>query len=102
MSRDLSVYDVVGHDNYVLASVLRGENLYYGEREIRESVNQVGEQWVFGIEKGQMGAFLSRYGFRLADHWEASELEDRYFRTTNGIVTNQMNRTHCIVTGEKD
>lgn len=88
--------------DYVLASVLRGENLYYGESEIRESVIKVGEQWLFGIEKGQAGAFLSRYGFRLADHRDASELEDRYFRTANGTVTNEMNHTHCVAIGEKD
>ena len=88
--------------DYVLASVLRGENLYYGESEIRKQVTQVGEQWRFGIEKGEAGAFLSRYGFRLADHRDADELEDIYFRTANGTITNRMNRTHCIVVGEKD
>lgn len=87
--------------DYVLASVLRGENLYFGEREIRESVTQVGEQWRFGIEKGEAGALLSRYGFRLADHRDAGELEERCFGTAKGAMSKPMNETHCLVIGEK-
>ena len=88
--------------DYVLASVLRGENLYDGESEIRELVKQVGERWRFGIEKGTAEVFLKQYGFKLVDHQDAGELKDRYFRTAEGAIANRMNRTHCIVVGEKD
>lgn len=87
--------------DYVLASVIRGESLPPEESEIRQSVIQVGEQWRFGIEKGQVEAFLTRFGFRLIEHQNAVELENRYFRTAEGTTAGHINRTHCIVIGEK-
>jgi methyltransferase (TIGR00027 family) len=88
--------------DYVLASVLRGEALCYGESEIRETVNQAGEQWRFGIEQGAVGTFLKPYSFKLVEHQDAGDLENRYFRTAEGMITDPMNSTHCIAVGERE
>jgi len=60
--------------DYIYVSVLRREDIYYGEKGSLETVAKVGESWHFGIEKGEIGQFLSRYGFELRDHRDAREL----------------------------
>jgi methyltransferase (TIGR00027 family) len=83
--------------DYIYASVLRYENLYYGEKGIAESMAKAGEQWHFGIENGQIGQFLSRYGFELLDHRDGSELEHMYFTDPSGGTVGRVNGTHCLV-----
>jgi len=86
--------------DYIYASVLRRENLYYGEQDIVQSVAKINEQWHFGIEKGEIEQFLLLYGFRLRDHRDAKALEDAYFKTPDGKIVGRVNGTHCLVTAE--
>jgi methyltransferase (TIGR00027 family) len=92
--------------DYVYASVLRRENLYYGEEKIFETVAKMGEAWHFGIEKGEIEGFLGTYGLRLVDQRNAEDLEEMYFSgrpgvTACGEVTRNrvglINGTHCLV-----
>ena len=83
--------------NYVYASVIRHEDIYYGEEGAMETLEKVGESWHFGIEKGGISQFLSRYGFELRDHRDAHELEEMYFKDPAGKIVGQVNGTHCIV-----
>jgi methyltransferase (TIGR00027 family) len=87
--------------DYVYASVLRQENLCYGESEAFETVAGAGEQWHFGIERGEVASFLSTYGFGLSDHKDAQELEQIYFTDEEGRVVGRINGTHCLVTATK-
>ena len=87
--------------DYVYASVLRNEGMYYGEVEITDTVSSAGEQWQFGIEKGQIEHFLARYAMRLMDHKDAKDLEQVYFSDSNGKTIGRVNGTHCLVTAEK-
>jgi methyltransferase (TIGR00027 family) len=82
--------------NYVYASVIRHENMYYGEKGAVEAVAKVGESWHFGINKGEIGQFLSRYGFELRDHRDGRELEETYFKDPAGRIVGRVNGTHCI------
>jgi methyltransferase (TIGR00027 family) len=82
--------------DYVYASVLRHENIYYGEKGMVESMAKAGEQWHFGIEKGEIVQFLSRYGFELRDHRDARELEEMYFKDPSGRTVGRVNGTHCL------
>jgi len=82
--------------NYIYASVLRHEDMYYGEKGAVETVAKAGEQWHFGIEKGEIGQFLSRYGFELRDHRDARELEEMYFKDPAGRIVGRVNGTHCL------
>jgi len=82
--------------NYVYASVLRHEDIYYGEKGSLETVAKAGESWHFGIEKGEIGQFLSRYGFELRDHRDAHELEEMYFKDPAGKIVGRVNGTHCL------
>ncbi len=88
--------------DYVYASVLRREGAYEAaETKVRESVAKEGEPWQFGIEKGKIEEFLSRYDFRLCDESDASKLEQTYFRDETGKVIAHVNRTHCLVRAAK-
>jgi methyltransferase (TIGR00027 family) len=87
--------------DYIYASVLRKEGIYYGETGIEQTVSDAGEQWHFGIEKGQIEQFLARYAMQLIDHKDAKDLENTYFTDSNGKVIGRVNGTHCIVTAER-
>jgi len=82
--------------NYIYASVLRHQDMYYGEKGALETVAKAGESWHFGIEKGEIGQFLSRYGFELRDHRDARELEEMYFKDPAGRIVGRVNGTHCL------
>lgn len=87
--------------DYVYASVLRNEGIYYGEAGITDTVSGAGEQWQFGIEKGHIEYFLTKYAMRLMDHKDAKDLEQTYFSESNGKTIGRVNGTHCLVTAEK-
>jgi methyltransferase (TIGR00027 family) len=86
--------------DYIYAGVLRREKKYYGEGEIFKTLAKVGEEWTFALEEAEIEPFLSTYGFALKDHSGAQELEDRYFRSSRGLIIGKINGTHAIVTGE--
>jgi methyltransferase (TIGR00027 family) len=82
--------------DYIYASVLRREYLYYGEEGFADAVAKAGEEWRFGIEKGEIGQFVSRYGLELRDHRDARELEKLYFTDPAGRTVGRVNGTHCL------
>jgi methyltransferase (TIGR00027 family) len=87
--------------DYVYASVLRRENIYYGEKDIYGRVNSAQEPWLFGIEKGGMEAFLKNYNFQLIQNLNSEDLEKMFFRNESGNVVARINGTHCIAYIEK-
>jgi methyltransferase (TIGR00027 family) len=88
--------------DYIYAGVLRRENKYYGEREFSlKTLAKVGEEWTFALEEGEVELFLSRYGFSLKDHSGKPELEDRYFKNSDGAIVGKINGTGAIATGIK-
>jgi methyltransferase (TIGR00027 family) len=87
--------------DYIYASVLRKEGIYYGEKGVVQKVSGAGEQWHFGIEKGQIEQFLARYTMQLIDHKDSKDLEMAYFSDSNGKTIGRVNGTHCLVTAEK-
>ena len=87
--------------DYVYASVLRNEGTYYGETGIRKNVSSAGEQWHFGIDRGKIEPFLTRYEMQLIDHKDAKDLEKAYFSDSNGKILGRVNGTHCLVTAGK-
>jgi len=87
--------------DYIYASVLRRENIYYGEKNIYEKVNSVHESWLFGIEKGEIQNFLNKHKLKLREHFDSDDLERRYFSQSYGKIVGKVNGTHCIVLAEK-
>lgn len=83
--------------DYVRASVLRGENKYYGEREIFETVSSAGEGWTFGIEDGAIEDFLDQRGFELVSFQTPADLEREYLLAEDGTLFGRINGTHCVV-----
>ena len=88
--------------DYIYASVLRKEDIYYGETGIEQTVSDAGEQWQFGIEKGCIEQFLARYDMQLIDHKDSKKLEKAYFTDENGKTVGRINGTHCLVLGVLD
>jgi methyltransferase (TIGR00027 family) len=83
--------------DYVRASALRHRE----ESGIVKSTSQVGEKWYFGIEREEIGQFLSTYGLKLIDHKDAHDLEDAYFKDTEDRIVGHVSGTHCLVTAVK-
>lgn len=89
------VFDVVH------SSVIRRENRYYGESELYARVAQAGEPWAFGLEKEDLAGFLSRYGMKLQECLDATDLEGRYFADPEGKPLSRVNGTHLLVLAVK-
>ena len=91
----LTVFDVV------YTSVLRNEGDHYGETGIVQTVSGAGEQWNFGIDKGEIEQFIEKYRMRIVNHKDATDLEQDYFCTPEGKVIGRVNGTHFLVTTEQ-
>jgi len=82
--------------DYIYSSVLRRENIYYGEKDIIDFVIKAGEGWTFGIEKGEVEIFLKKYNLKLIEDANAEYLESKYFEDENQKIIGKINGTHCI------
>jgi methyltransferase (TIGR00027 family) len=87
--------------DYVRASVLRHEGMYYGEGEIVKTVAGAGEEWSLGIKEGALERFLKKYGLRAREHKDAQDLERMYFTDATGEIVGRVNGTHCLVRAMK-
>ena len=87
--------------DYIYASVVRNENIYYGEKSIHKTILNASEPWIFGIEKGEINMFLSKKGFRLIEHMDPEAMEKKYFTDTAGRRKGRINGTHCLILAEK-
>lgn len=87
--------------DYVYLSVLRGENLFYGEMDILKQVNKVDEPWNFGIEKGELDSFLKMRKFHIIKELNSEDLEDEFFKDDQGSILAKINGTHCLVHARK-
>lgn len=85
----------------IYASVLRRENIYYGEEECYGYAVNYGEPFRFGIEKDGIGDFLSAYDFRLVEKYDAARMENQYFNDVRGTETGRVNGMHNIIIAEK-
>jgi methyltransferase (TIGR00027 family) len=86
--------------DYVLASVLRGENTIYGEARLKQFVAKANERWQFGLDPEEVAAFLAPFGFALRQHTSAAQLEEMYFRDASGRRVGRVNGTHGLVLAE--
>jgi len=87
--------------DYIYSSVLRGENLYYGESEVFKGVEKENEPWCFGIEKGEIESFLTKRNLRLIRNLDSEELEKEFFKDDQGNNIARINGTHCIAYAQK-
>jgi len=85
----------------IYLSVLRRENLFYGEQDIYNYVSKVGEGWTFGIEKSQIELFLNKYHFSTLEVLDSDKLEKKYFTDVNDCLVAKVNGTHCIINAIK-
>ncbi len=101
MSDSSGVRSMVVFD-HIYAGVLRGENKYYGEKGMAQSVAKAGEKWRFGLEEGETAGFLDKFGFTIKDNCNAKQLEERYFKNSRGEIVAKINGTHAIVSAVKE
>jgi methyltransferase (TIGR00027 family) len=87
--------------DHIYGGVLRGENKYYGEKGMYERLAKAGEEWTFALEEDEAEPFLGKFGFTVKDCCGAHELEERYFRNSNGDIVAKINGIHAIVTAIK-
>ena len=87
--------------DYVYSSVLRGENLYYGESEVLNQVKNANEPWSFGIEKGEIESFLKDKNLKLICNLNSHDLEKKFFEDKSGNIVAKINGTHCITYARK-
>jgi len=87
--------------DYIYSSVLRGENLYYGESEVFKGVKDRGEPWSFGIEKGEIESFLKDKKLKLIQNLNSEDLENEFFKDENGNILSNVNGTHSIAYARK-
>ncbi|MCW4000936.1 MAG: SAM-dependent methyltransferase [Candidatus Bathyarchaeota archaeon] len=87
--------------DHIYSGVLRGENKYFGEEGMADSVAKVGENWQFGLEEGEAEQFVGKFGFSLKDNCNAEQLTERYFKNSKGEIVAKINGTHAIVTAVK-
>lgn len=83
--------------DYLYASVLRHEGRYYGEEDMHKNVEDVGEPWGFGIEEGEVEAYLSEKNLSISEELDSVEIERRYFTNEEGEIVGRVNGTHSIV-----
>jgi methyltransferase (TIGR00027 family) len=89
--------------DYLYSATLRGENVYKGKNNWVKDTARFGEKWYFGIEKGEIKSFLSRYGFQLLDESDSPKLEKRFFRDDNGrLVAQIFGSRNTLVTAIKE
>lgn len=87
--------------DYVYLSVLREENLYYGESEVLKQVQNANEPWSFGIEKGEIELFLKDRNLKLIQNLNSKDLENKFFTDGHGNKVAKVNGTHCITYAKK-
>lgn len=87
--------------DYIYSSVLREENLYYGEPEVFNGVKDRGEPWSFGIDKREIKSFLENRNLNLIQNLNSEDLEKEFFKDEHGNTVGRVNGTHCIAHARK-
>ncbi|HOO32924.1 MAG TPA: SAM-dependent methyltransferase [Thermotogota bacterium] len=87
--------------DYIQLSVLKKENVLYGEKDIYETVKNANEAWRFGLDTEQIESFLETYHFNTIENLTSADLEDRYFKDLKAKRNGKINATHCIVHAKK-
>jgi methyltransferase (TIGR00027 family) len=64
---------------YIHRGLLDGSTTFDGGAQILEAVRRVGEPWTFGLDPGELPAYLSVRGFMLLEDMSADEYRARYF-----------------------
>ena len=84
--------------DYVLASVVRNEAVYDGATQMTESLSKMNEGFHFGLEREDVGAFVSQYGFKVLEVMDANALQERFFTDRDGMLLAKVSQTHCLIT----
>lgn len=100
----IDAYAPVGSEiifDYVYSDVIAGENTSYGSAEVLAGLKNIGEHWIFGIEKGHLEIFLKKYHMKLYFDADANALEQRFFTNKQGTVLGKLNKALAIAHGIK-
>lgn len=84
--------------DFVKASVVRREASYAGAEAMTKSLSKYNEEFHFGMEPEEVGAYLSKYAYQPLEVLESGAIEARYFRNVSGGLPGKVSETHCLVT----
>lgn len=87
--------------DYIYSSVIRQENIYKDEERVYQGAAKIGEKLTFGIEKGQIKQFLSKYKFELVDEFDSNRLGKKYYSNEKGEIFAPVIGIHSIVIARK-
>lgn len=76
--------------DYFYKSIIDGTNTDFGADILSNSAENLGEQFKFGIEKGEIKEFLKLMNFELLQNFNSEELENTYLKTSNGDLIGNM------------
>ena len=65
--------------DYLYSSVIKKENIYNNEERAYQGTAKIGEKFTFGIEKGQIKQFLSKFKFELIDELDSNKLGKKFY-----------------------
>ncbi|RXA98311.1 MULTISPECIES: SAM-dependent methyltransferase [Yersinia] len=82
--------------DYVYSDVLTGDNTSYGSIEVFEGLRNIGEHWIFGIEKEHLETFLNSHHLKLLDEMDANALEQQFFTNKEGKPLGRLNTALAI------
>jgi hypothetical protein len=71
----------------VYASVLRHENLFFGEEDVVKTVSKAGEKWQFGIEKNGIEDYLKNGVSRSSRAWMPMYWNKGIFETGTAVLS---------------
>ena len=64
--------------DYFYKDMVDGNDSYLGAQTSRAAVNEIDEQYTFGIEKGEFDSYLGYLGFKIIDHMPPAKIESIY------------------------
>ena len=86
--------------DYAHASVLN-EQSKKDEKAMMNELNKFGESWQFSLNESEVEPLLNKYGFDLLDRKGPMDLENDYFKMSNGKIKAKINGTQSIVRGKR-
>ena len=64
--------------DYFYKDMVEGNDSYFGAKISRDAVNEIDEEYTFGIEKGEFDSYMGYLGYKIIDHLPPLEIGRRY------------------------
>ena len=101
-----ALMDLVGKGSWLVfdyahAQVVKGEGGGTDAMQATGKLARVGESWQFGLDEHEVESLLARFGFKVVDRKNPSDLQEMYFKDALGKVAAHVSNTQSIVMAER-